>query len=190
MGTKVVYMRIDDARGNTVGASVHGIGATTVISSAVYPVGGRLSTVNSRVECARADPFTWTHCFHLVDGRLIERGRTPEMGEQCIPRWAQFAVASYLAGHKDHLPMECTAIDELTGLGKPSRFELTRQGTISWSVDGVEHCQYWIRSGEISASRWDDLSGCVVSDQDELFAGLPPEIRKDLVGFVKDAGRR
>ncbi|MFZ2625219.1 MAG: hypothetical protein WAX29_08295 [Propionibacterium sp.] len=189
-GTRTVYNRVDDGRGRKVGAVVHEIGTTSVLTLAVYPTDGHVTEVSSRIECTRANPFSWTYSFHLVDGRLVDLDRTPQMPDPCIPGWAEFAVASYLAEHTGHPPLDCSVIDELTGLVHPARFAWTAKDTVTWTVDGAVRCRHSIRGGEIVRSEWGSLTSVIVRDEDELLAGIAPEIRHSVVDFVNEAGRR
>lgn len=189
-GTRTVYTRVDDENGHKVGAVVHEIGTTTVLTLAVYPRDGQIRQVSSRVECTRANPFTWTYTIHLVDGRLVDLDRTPQMADPCIPGWAQFAVASYLAEHSGHPPMDCAIIDELTGQAHPGRFAWTARDTVTWTVEDRIRCQHTVRNGEIVRTGWGRFTSVVVRDEDELLAGLAPQIRYSVVDFVNDAGRR
>ena len=189
-GTRTVYNRVDDEQGHKVGAVVHEIGTTSVLTLAVYPTDDHLTEVSSRIECTRANPFTWTYSIHLVDGRLTDLDRTPQMPDPCVPSWAEFAVASYLAEHSGHPPMECSVIDELTGAVHPARFAWTAKNTVIFTIDGKIRCRHTIHGGKIIRSEWGRLTSLVVRDEDELLAGIAPEIRHSVVDFVNDAERR
>ncbi|SER56106.1 hypothetical protein SAMN05443377_102161 [Propionibacterium cyclohexanicum] len=189
-GTRTVFKRVDDRKGHKVGAVIHEIGTTTVLTLAVYPRSGRVIQVSSRVECTRANPFTWSYAVHLVNGHLIDVDRTATMPSPCVPSWAEFAVASYLAEHSGHPAIDCWVIDEPTGQPYASRFAWSSGDELTWSVEGGVRVRHAVRGQEIVRSEWGELTSVVVRDEDELLAGIAPEIRYSVVDFVNDAARR
>ncbi|WP_155269291.1 hypothetical protein [Propionibacterium freudenreichii] len=185
-GTKVVYERVDDARGNKVGAAVHDIGSTNVLTLLVVPTPqGGIHEVSSRIECQNSNPFTWTHSFHIVDGTLLDVGRTDQMPAFCVPMWAEFAVASYLAEHDKHEPIECSVIDESTGDAHPAVFAWSGHDSVVWSVDGAVRCRHGVTDGEITVSEWPGFTSVRESDEDELLRSISAQIRYRVVDFVR-----
>ncbi|WP_316667321.1 hypothetical protein [uncultured Propionibacterium sp.] len=189
-GTRQIFERLDNARGAKVGAVVHDLGATNVLTFSVMPVEGGLVEVSSRIECENANPFTWTHALTRVDNRLHDLERTADMPDPSVPVWAEYAIANYLADKSGHHPIECTMIDEITGERRRAVFAWAEPETITWTLDGVLHRRYTVDSGQIVSSEQGALTAMLVADEDDLLSDIDPGIRYRVIDFMRDANRR
>lgn len=192
-GTDLVFERINDAQGTKVGAIVHDIGATNVLTLAVFPHRGEMTEVSARIECENANPFTWTHSFHMVNGKLYDIGRTDQMPDSCVPLWAEYAVAAYMASHEGHEPMECTMLHELDGELHDARFSWEGNEAVLWQMDGELQARHEVQSSRITMTSWntidEDLVSLRVPSEEELLAGIAPTIRYRVIDFVNDTDK-
>lgn len=189
-GVRRIFERLTNAQGTTVGAVVHDLGATNVLTFAVTPVDGELVEVSSRIECKNANPFTWTHALTRVDDRLHDLERTDDMPSPCVPVWAEYAIAHYLADKPEHAPIECTMIDEITGEQHRAVFAWTEPGTLTWTLDGVLRRRYTVVSDRITSSEQGALTAVRVPGEDALLSGMDQGIRYRVTDFMRDANER
>ncbi|RLP10960.1 hypothetical protein [Propionibacterium australiense] len=189
-GTRRIFERLTNAQGTTVGAVVHDLGATNVLTFAVMPIDGTLVEVSSRIECRNANPFTWTHALTRIDDRLHDLERTPDMPSPCVPVWAEYGIAHYLADKPAHAPISCTMIDEITGERHEAAFAWTEPGIITWTLDGVLRRRYTVVSEQIVSSEQGGLTAVLVTGEDALLSGMDQEIRYRVIDFIKDANER
>lgn len=189
-GTRLIFEGLVNAQGDKVGAIVHDLGATNVLSFSVRPVDGELVEVSSRIECKNANPFTWTHALTRVDDRLHDLERTPDMPDPCVPGRTEYAIANYLADKPEHAPIACTMINEITGGRHRAVFARTGPGTITWTLDEALRRRYTVASERIVSSEQGALTAVLAADEDDLLSDIAPAIRYRVIDFMKDANRR
>lgn len=189
-GTRLVFERLVTARTVPVGAVVHVLGATRVLSFSVTPADGHLVEVSSRIECRNANPFTWTHAVTRVDDRLHDLERTADMPDPCVPGRASYAIAVYLADKPEHRPIGCTMIDEFTAEPRPAVFAWAGPRTLTWTLDGTVHRRYTVVGDEIASRERGSLIAVRAADEDELLSDASPEVRHRVTAFLRDVKRR